>query len=115
MLPAKYRLKSKKEFDEVFRRGKTVSNGVVIAKYQEDGSGSLRIGFSVGVKFSKKAVRRNRAKRWLREAVRPAIGKMRPGRKIIFLINSKFPYEQINLSLVKKGIEDLLGKSKLLK
>ena len=32
----------------------------------------------------------------MREAVRPILGKIKPGRKIIFLINSKFPYKQMN-------------------
>ncbi|MDI6778039.1 MAG: ribonuclease P protein component [Patescibacteria group bacterium] len=115
MLSIKYRLKSKKEFNEVFRRGKTISNDVLLAKYQRDNFGNLKIGFSVGVKFSKKASERNRAKRWLREAVRSMIEKIAPGHKIIFLINSKFSYEQMSCSLVKDKIEDLLGKAKLLK
>lgn len=115
MLPAKNRLKSKKEFDEVFRRGKTVSNDAFLLKYHVDGSKELKIGFSVGIKFSKKASERNRAKRWMREAVRPIAEKIKPGHQIIFLINSKFPRGQMDFALAKEKIEDLLGETKLLK
>lgn len=113
MLVADNRLKSKKEFNDIFRRGKVVLNDVLLARYQPDASGALKIGFSVGVKFSKKATERNKVKRWMREAVRPMIGKIRKGHKIIFLINSKFPYGQMNFILVKKKVEDLLWKAKL--
>lgn len=113
MLPAKHRLKSKKEFNEVFRRGKTISNDVFLLKCRAGEPEELKIGFSVGVKFSKKVPERNKAKRWMREAVRPMVGKIKPGHQIIFLINSKFPYKQINHALIGEKMEDLLGKAKL--
>jgi ribonuclease P protein component len=115
MLPAKNRLVSKKEFNEVFRRGKAVSNDVLRMLHCADAAGELKVGFSVGVKFSKKASRRNRVKRWLREAVRPLVSRMASGRKVIFLINSNFSYEQMDFTLIKEKVEDLLGKAKLFK
>lgn len=113
MLPTKRRLKSKNEFNELFRRGKTLSNDVFVLKFKGFGKEDSRVGFSVGVKFSKKTVRRNKVKRWMREAVRPMMGEIRPGCQIIFLVNSNFPYEQLNFVLVKEKIRDLLGKAKL--
>ena len=59
--------------------------------------------------------KRNKVKRWMREAVRPLIKDIKTGRQIIFLINSKFPYEQISHSLIRKKTEDLLRKAKLFK
>lgn len=115
MLPAKNRLKSKKEFSEIFRLGKTISSGAFLLKSRVGKSEELKIGFSVGVKFSKKAPERNRAKRWMREAVRPMLEKIKSGHQIIFLINSKFPHEQIDFAFVKRGLEDLLKKAKLLR
>lgn len=115
MLPAQYRLKSKKRFNEIFRRGRTAANDVLMVKYAASEKGDLRIGFSIGMKFSKKASRRNKAKRWLREAVREIIEQIGPGRDIIFLINPKFPYEQINYDLIRERVGDLLGRAKLLK
>ena len=115
MLPTQFRLKNKKEFSEVFQRGKTLSNEALIMKYTEIGSGELKVGFSAGLKFSKKSAERNKAKRWMREATRPLLGKIKKGHQIIFLINSKFPYEQMSYSLLEEKTEDLLMRAKLLK
>ena len=115
MLPAQFRLKNKKDFNEVFRLGKMVSNEVLIMKYEKAEGDELRIGFSAGLKLSKKSSKRNRAKRWMREAARLLLGKMKTGHQIIFLINSKFPYEQISYSLIREKTEDLLMRAKLIK
>lgn len=114
MLPTRFRLKNKKDFNEVFRRGKTVSNEVLIMKYEKAEGSELKIGFSAGLKFSKKSSKRNKAKRWMREAARLLSGKIKTGHKIIFLINSKIPYEQISYSLVREKTEDLLMRAKLI-
>ena len=114
MLPAKFRLKNKKDFNNVFQRGKTVSDEALVMKHKKTEGSMLQIGFSVGLKLSKKSSERNRVKRWMREAVRQLLGKIKTGRQI-FLINSKFPYEQINYELVRKKTEDLLMRAKLIK
>jgi len=113
MLPTRFRLKDRKEFNEIFRRGETTSNEVLMLKHKNLGREELKIGFSVGLKFSKKSSERNRIKRWMREAVRPVIGRIKPGQRIIFLVNSKFPYKQMSHSLIQEKIGDLLGKAKL--
>lgn len=115
MLPAQFRLKNKKDFNEIFRRGKTVSNEVLVMKYEKKEGSGIKVGFSAGLKLSKKSSERNRAKRWMREAARLLLGKIKTGHQIIFLINSKFPYEQINYSLVRERTEDLLMRAKLIK
>jgi len=51
----------------------------------------------------------------MREATREMIGNIQPGWQIIFLINSKFPYEQMSYALIQERLKDLLGKAKLLK
>jgi ribonuclease P protein component len=115
MLPIQFRLKNKRGFSEVFRRGQTISNEVLIIKCEKIENGGLKVGFSAGMKFSKKSSERNKVKRWMREAVRPLLGKIKTGYQVIFLINSKFPYKQINHSLIKEKTEDLLTRAKLLK
>lgn len=115
MLPVKFRLRSKKDFSEVFQQGELVSNDVLTLKHKKSKGNELKIGFSVGIKFSKKSSKRNKIKRWMRETIRPLIKDLKTGRQIIFLINSKFPYEQISYSLVRKKTEDLLRKAKLFK
>lgn len=115
MLPTRFRLKDKKEFNEVFRRGKTTSNEVLTMKHKKISREELKVGFSVGLKFSKKSSERNKIKRWMREAVRPVISRIKPGQRIIFLVNSKFPYKQMSYSLIQEKIGDLLRKAKLLR
>ncbi len=115
MISAKHRLKDKKEFDDLFRCGRMVSNEVLLMRYRKIAGERIQIGFSAGVKFSKKSSKRNKVKRWMREAARVLLGNIKGGYQIMFLINSKFPYEQMDYSVVKEKEEDLLKKAGLIK
>ena len=70
--PKAERLKSRKQIDNLFAKGKAVSAPPVRAIYlfTPAESGSLQAGVTASKKFFKKAVDRNRAKRLLREAYR---------------------------------------------
>lgn len=114
MLPAKYRLKNKEAFNAVFQKGKTVSNEVLIMKFRPGSDKETKIGFSAGLKFSKKSSRRNKVKRWMREAVRPLSKRIKPGVQIVFLVNSKCLFEHLSLELIREKTESLLFKAKLL-
>jgi ribonuclease P protein component len=114
MLPVKYRLKNKKIFNAVFQKGKTVSNEILILKFNPGLGEEIKIGFSAGLKFSKKASQRNKVKRWMREAVRPFLKKVKPGYLLIFLVNSKSDVRQLTLRLIQQKAENLLLKAKLL-
>lgn len=115
MLPAKHRLKGKKIFNDLFRFGQTFSNDVLMMKVVPgEKDEPAKFGFAASLKFSKKAVERNRAKRWMREAVRANIEKIQPGCIAVFFINPKFPKEKLDLGLIQKKVEDLLKKAKIL-
>jgi ribonuclease P protein component len=114
MLPAKFRLKSKKEFDELFKKGKTLASERLIMKYSLETKLDIQVGFSAGLKFSKKATDRNKAKRWLREAVRAELSAIKPGAKIIFIINPRVKLSELSYSILKAEIQDLLRKGELL-
>ena len=115
MLPAAHRLKGKKIFDDLFRAGKTFSNDALMMKVAEGQAGQpTKFGFGASLKFSKKAVERNKAKRWMREAVRAKIEEIQPGWHIIFFISPKFPKEKLKLDLVREKTENLLKKAKIL-
>ena len=68
---------------------------------------ATQFGFGVGLKFSKKATRRNKVKRWMREAVRKKIEKITPGHRVIFLANPKYPEEKLNLEIIQKNKKHL--------
>lgn len=115
MLPAKYRLKGRKEFDELFRRGKTFSNDVLMIKVGQGEKEELsQFGFGASLKFSKKAAERNKAKRWMREAVRARLEQIQTGHKVVFFINPKFPKKELNFQLIAEKAENLLRKAKIL-
>lgn len=80
MLPKEYRLTRMKDFEILFKEGRFVGGGLVTAKVwhvqpekyprRAYSSEDLKIGFVVSTKISKSAVKRNRAKRQMREVVR---------------------------------------------
>ncbi|MFN2110598.1 MAG: ribonuclease P protein component [Anaerolineae bacterium] len=57
----------------------------------------------------------DRVKRWMREAVRAKISEIKPGYSVVFLINSKFPKENLDFENVSKEINNLLKKAKILR
>jgi len=80
MIPKEYRLKHMKDFDILFKDGRFVGGKYVMCKvWKIDPTkypkrkytiNDLKIGFVIGVKASKSAVKRNSAKRKMREVVR---------------------------------------------
>ena len=68
-LSACERLSTKREFDRVFREGRTFRYGEIVVKAAPNGLPFKRLGLSVGRRHGN-AVRRNRMKRLIREAFR---------------------------------------------
>ena len=97
MLPRENRLKHMKDFDILFKEGKFVGGQfltVKIWKIQPDKYprrnytvGDLKIGFVVGKKVHKSAVKRNRIKRQMREVVRLLLkeNKLKIGYHVAFI------------------------------
>lgn len=69
MLPKVNRLTKKKDFDVVFKKGKSIKNDFLIFKILKNHLKESRFGFIVSKKISNKASLRNRIKRRLRAAV----------------------------------------------
>lgn len=109
MLAAKNRLKKKKDFENVFKNGKGQSEGFLYAKFVKNNLADSRFGFIVSAKFSKRAVARNKIKRWLREAIKPE--EIKKGMDVAIIANPGFKTD--NFSSFKKVVEKLLAKAKL--
>jgi ribonuclease P protein component len=123
MLPDEYRLKKDRDFDILFKEGRFVAGTFVNAKvwrvdtekypkrgYKPD---DLKIGFAVGTKVSKSAVKRNRVKRQMREVVRLLLkdGRVKSGYHIVFIAKPESvgaSYEDIS-----RSIHDVLQKARL--
>jgi ribonuclease P protein component len=70
MLKKQYRLTKDKEFDKVFRNGRSSYDKVLGIKALNNGMDYCRFGIMVSAKVSKKAVERNTIRRRLNETLR---------------------------------------------
>ncbi len=96
-LNKKNRLKKKKDFESVFKKGKAVKGNFLFVRYLKNNLGFPRFAFVVSSKVSKKAVVRNRIRRTLSEAVRVGLKNIQP-RDIIIIADKKMidvPREKI--------------------
>jgi ribonuclease P protein component len=113
MLPKKHRLKKKKDFEKVIKKGKGARGDFLNLKFLTNNLKVVRVGFVVGQKISKKATVRNRVKRRLREVMRINLKKIKPGYDLIFFTRKGI--EEKNFWEIKEIVEQLLKKAKLLK
>ncbi len=79
MLKREKRLKKDKDFKKIFQKGKSVQGGAFKMRIVLNNQETTRFGFIIGLKFSKKAVVRNRTRRVFSEAVRKLYDKIKPG------------------------------------
>lgn len=85
MLPKKNRLKKKKDFEKVLKKGKGFKEDFLILKVKKNRLKELRFGFIVSQKVSKKAVVRNKIKRRFREVVKERIKRINKKVDIILI------------------------------
>jgi len=69
MLPQKNRLSKKKDFDRVFKKGKSSFDGLLGVKMLKNEQEFTRFGIIVSSKVSKRAVIRNKIKRRIRNII----------------------------------------------
>lgn len=96
-LPKKNRLKKKKDFEEVFKKGKAFRGNFLFVRYLKNDLQFPRFAFIISAKVSKKAVVRNHIRRYLSEAVRIKLKNI-PPRDIVMIADKKIadaPREKI--------------------
>ena len=86
MLPKVNRLKKNKEFERVFKKGQSFREGFLILRAVPNNLKNSRFGFIVSSKVSKKAVVRNKIKRWLRVAILSELKKVDKTRELVDII-----------------------------
>lgn len=114
MLPKKNRLKKKKDFEQLYRRGKGFKQDFLFLKVNQNNLKDSRIGIVVGLKATKKAVERNLIKRRLREGVRKRLPEIKPGLDIM-IVGLTGVSEKISFQDIKQTLDKLLVKSKIVK
>ena len=119
MLPKIYRLKNNTAFNTTYKLKNIISDEyfiIYMGKPIQDESQTLKVGFVVSKKFHKRAVKRNRIKRLMREVVRikikenkiPDIKKLR---SMIFI--AKPPAVNLDYNLTERAITQLLERIKV--
>ena len=102
MLPRENRLVSGKNFDAVHKTGRFFSFEEIVLKVARNSQKETRIGFSIGLKFSPRAVQRNKARRWLREISKKHLPKIKSGLDVVIMLKKgkDFPtYQQLTQNL----------------
>lgn len=87
MLPAQYRLKTKRDFRRVYNRGQVKTCGAFILYVGGGKNKNCRIGFSVSKKVGN-AVTRNRLKRLFRHSAYGLIDKFQPRKNYVFVVRN---------------------------
>lgn len=114
MLPYVNRLTRKEDYEAVYRKGKPLFCEDIVFNILENGLSEVRIGVLVGVRFSKKAVDRNRIKRQIREIMQKNLVKMRSGMDIVISLK-KTSQKDLSSEKIKIMLENALKKGKLIK
>ena len=108
-------LKRNKEFNYIYRRGKTIGSRLLLLAYvpmrAQERTGEPKFGFSVSRKVGN-SVTRNRIKRLLRECVRHHLDEFNPSFKYIF--TARVPVKDASYSEVERAVLHLVGKAGLL-
>ena len=107
MLNADNRLKKRKDFAFIYRRGKSCAAKNVAMNYIKVKGDGLLIGFSASKKVGN-AVTRNKVKRLMRECVRHSIENIPLGHKIVF--TARVRSAGASYDDISRDINYLIGK-----
>lgn len=113
VLRKSYRVKTEKDFQEVFENGKSTANrAFVIYVLDRPDSKHFRVGISVGKKVGHTAVVRNRLKRYIRAALTEVKPKLQP--QADFLVIARPYVREFNMKQVEKNLFHALRLANLL-
>lgn len=104
-------LKNSAQFERVRREGRTWSAGALVLNAARNDQQVVRCGFITAKKVGK-AVRRNRARRLIREAVRLRMPSIKPGWDLVWVARPSIV--EADYATVSKAVDDLLARSRVL-
>ena len=112
MLAKLNRIRKKKDFEMIFRKGRGFKNGFLALRVFKNDLPESRFGFVISKKVSQKAVVRNKIKRRISEVIRLNLEKIKKGADVVFIA---FPgIEKNNYLETKELAENILKKAGLL-
>ena len=111
MLPPINRLRKEKDFEKLFKKGKSFRNNFLILKIAQNNLKESRFGFIISKKVSKKAILRNKIKRRLRDIIRQNIKDIKKGIDVVLIILPGL--EKKNFLEIKEILNTLFKKAGL--
>ena len=106
----KFRLTRSTDFKRVRRTGKSYAHPFVVLVVQTNEAQRVRVGVTAGRAVGG-AVQRNRAKRLLREAMRPLLPDLLPGWDLILIARPVLPTK--SLQEIRQVLTSLLRRAKI--
>ncbi|WP_347861808.1 ribonuclease P protein component [Salimicrobium sp. PL1-032A] len=103
-----YRIKKNKEFQNVFRNGKSFANRQLVLYYLQKDQPHFRIGLSVSKRIGN-AVMRNKVKRYLRQAFHELEEEL--CMDYDFVVIARKPVNTMEYHEVKKSLKHVLKRS----
>jgi ribonuclease P protein component len=108
-----FRIKKNKEFQEIFKKGKSVANRqFVIYTLNKPGQTHFRIGLSVSKKIGN-AVMRNRIKRYIRQVFHELDDQIH--NETDFIVIARKPTAEMDYHEVKQSLTHVLRLARVLK
>ena len=111
----RHRLSRSRDFDAVYRRGRSVSTRFLTLYWftREEGDGEPRLGLSVPKKAVAGAVARNRIKRQLRELWRVRVEALPAGRDYVLIVRPGLAEatEERGADWLGERVDEVLGKA----
>jgi ribonuclease P protein component len=106
-------IKSKKDFDLLYQKGKTLHGKFFYLRYlpAKNGSNPSRFAIIIGLKISKKAVERNKKRRQLKEIIRLNTDKIKKG--FLILVVAKEGILEADYQELEKEFLGLVNKAGL--
>ena len=111
MLKKKYRLTKRKQFNYIYRKGRSAASDILTLVFSYCKMKNIKVGFSASKKVGG-SVQRHRALRLMREAVKPFIDKMTPNHNYIFVAKDTLLGK--HLEEIKKSVRHVLTRAGLL-
>ncbi|MFH0906861.1 MAG: ribonuclease P protein component [bacterium] len=96
MLSRKYKLKKDNDFKAIFEKGKYRQKDFIRIRFSENDLEISRFGFMIGLKISKKAVKRNKIRRQMEEIIHSELNQIKSGFDIIILPNPEIAEKEYN-------------------
>lgn len=112
MLPQANRIKKKKDFDFIFKNGRSFKDRFLVLKAAENGLSVTRIGIIVSLKVSKKAVVRNKIRRNIRQFAATKTDARRGNADLVFIALPGI--EKAGKDEIKKSAEKVLSAAKII-